>query len=156
GWARVTGKPMAVALHSNVGLMHATMAIFNAWCDRVPIVLIGAVGPMDAMERRPWVDWIHTARDLGALIRGYTKWDDQPASVPPAFEAGVRAYQTAIPAPRGPFFACLEGAMQENPTGPLEDTPLGRFNPPIAGDPPGEVVAAAASALSKAKRPLIM
>jgi len=156
GWARVTGKPMAVALHSNVGLMHASMAIFNAWCDRVPIVLIGAVGPMDAMERRPWVDWIHTARDLGALIRGYTKWDDQPGSVPAALEALVRAHQIAMTAPRGPVFVCLDAAMQEKLTGPFEDTPLGRFNPPIAGDPPGEVVAAAASALSKAKRPLIM
>ena len=82
GWTRVTGKPMAVALHSNVGLMHATMAIFNAWCDRVPVFMLGAVGPMDAVHRRPWVDWIHTASDLGALIRGYTKWDNQPASVP--------------------------------------------------------------------------
>ncbi len=81
GYARVTGRPMAVALHSNVGLMHATMAIFNAWCDRVPILMLGGVGPMDAVQRRPWVDWIHTSRDLGALVRGYTKWDDQPASV---------------------------------------------------------------------------
>src|SRR5436190_10338290 len=80
GYARVTGRPLAVALHANVGLMHATMAIFNAWCDRIPIVMLGGVGPMDAMQRRPWVDWIHTSRHLGALIRGYTKWDDQPGS----------------------------------------------------------------------------
>src|SRR3977135_546881 len=59
GYARVTGKPLAVALHANVGLMHATMAIFNAWCDRIPILLLGAVGPIDAVKRRPWVDWIH-------------------------------------------------------------------------------------------------
>jgi len=54
GYARVTGKPLAVALHSNVGLMHAPMAIFNAWCDRIPILMIGAVGPIDAVQRRPW------------------------------------------------------------------------------------------------------
>ncbi len=71
---------MAAAVHSNVGLMHATMAIFNAWCDRMPMVVLGATGPVDAVKRRPWIDWIHTARDQGALIRGYTKWDDQPAS----------------------------------------------------------------------------
>ena len=71
---------MAAAVHSNVGLMHATMAIFNAWCDRVPMVILGATGPVDAVKRRPWIDWIHTARDQGALVRGYTKWDDQPAS----------------------------------------------------------------------------
>src|SRR6187399_985489 len=99
GYAKVTGRPMAVALHSNVGLMHATMAIFNAWCDRVPMLLLGGVGPMDAMQRRPWVDWIHTARDLGALVRGYTKWDDQPASVPAALEAMMRACQITTTPP---------------------------------------------------------
>ena len=80
GWAKVTGRPMAVALHSNVGLMHGTMAIYNAWCDRVPMLVIGATGPVDAAKRRPWIDWIHTARDQGALVRNFTKWDDQPAS----------------------------------------------------------------------------
>ena len=75
GYAKVTESAMAVALHSNVGLMHATMAIFNAWCDRVPILIIGATGPVDAAKRRPWIDWIHTASDQGALVRNYTKWD---------------------------------------------------------------------------------
>src|SRR6516165_4524305 len=77
GWAKVTSRAIATAVHSNVGLQHATMAIFSAWCDRMPVVVLGATGPVDAMKRRPWIDWIHTARDQGALIRGYTKWDDQ-------------------------------------------------------------------------------
>ena len=77
---RSPASAMAVAVHSNVGLMHATMAIFNAWCDRMPMVVLGATGPVDAVKRRPWIDWIHTARDQGALVRDYTKWDDQPAS----------------------------------------------------------------------------
>jgi thiamine pyrophosphate-dependent acetolactate synthase large subunit-like protein len=157
GWARVTGKPMAVALHSNVGLMHATMAIFNAWCDRVPIVILGAVGPMDAVQRRPWVDWIHTARDLGALVRGYTKWDDQPGSVPATIEAIVRAYQIATTYPRGPVFVCLDAALQEQASEAIDDRyPLERFRAPVVGDPPADVVARAAAALAKAKRPLIM
>ena len=69
GYAKVTEKPMAVAVHSGVGLMHATMAIFNIWCARLPVVIIGATGPGDADIRRPWIDWIHTAKDQGALIR---------------------------------------------------------------------------------------
>ncbi len=157
GWARVTGKAMPVALHSNVGLMHATMAIFNAWCDRVPMVLIGAVGPMDAMQRRPWVDWIHTARDLGALLRGYTKWDDQPESVPAALEAIVRAQQIAMTYPRGPVFVCLDATLQEQLSEtPVELPDLSRFQPPVAGDPPAAEVAKIAAALNKAKRPLIL
>ena len=87
GYAKVTGKAMAAAVHSNVGLMHATMAIFNAWCDRMPILILGATGPVDAMKRRPWIDWIHTAADQGALMRNYTKWDDQPASAGAARES---------------------------------------------------------------------
>ncbi len=69
GYAKVTDKPMACAVHSNVGLMHATMAIFNAWCDRMPMVIMGATGPVDADMRRPWIDWIHTSRDQAAMIR---------------------------------------------------------------------------------------
>ena len=157
GYARVTGKPMAVALHSNVGLMHATMAIFNAWCDRVPMVIIGAVGPMDAVQRRPWVDWIYTARDLGALVRGYTKWDDQPGSVAAAMEAIVRGHQIAVTYPKGPVFVCLDATLQEQADDGVDDPfSLKRFQAPVAGDPPADVVARAAAALAKAKRPLIM
>src|SRR2546421_6157522 len=91
GYAKVTGRAMAAAVHSNVGLMHATMAMFNAWCDRMPVLLIGATGPMDAAHRRPWIEWIHTSRDQGALVRGYTKWDDQPTSPAAARESLFRA-----------------------------------------------------------------
>ena len=102
GYAKVTGKAMAAAVHSNVGLFHATMAIFNAWCDRTPVIVLGATGPVDAAKRRPWIDWIHTARDQGAIVRNYTKWDDQPASPAAAREALIRATWIANTAPMGP------------------------------------------------------
>ena len=140
GYARVTGRPMAVALHSNVGLMHATMAIFNAWCDRVPILMLGGVGPMDAVQRRPWVDWIHTARDLGALVRGYTKWDDQPASVGAALEAMVRAHQIAMTAPKGPVYVCLDASIQEQVVErAFALPPLERFRPALMAEPPADI-----------------
>ena len=44
GYARASGRMMGVVLHSNVGLMHGSMAIFNAWCDRVPMLVLGATG----------------------------------------------------------------------------------------------------------------
>ena len=59
GYAKITDTAMPVAVHSNVGLMHATMGIFNAWCDRTPMLVIGATGPLDAVKRRPWIEWIH-------------------------------------------------------------------------------------------------
>jgi len=112
GWAKVTGRPMAVVVHSNVGLFHATMAIFNAWCDRMPVLVLGATGPVDAVKRRPWIDWIHTAQDQGALVRNYVKWDAQPASPEAAREALLRAAWMAGTAPMGPVYVNLDAAMQ--------------------------------------------
>ena len=125
GYARVTGRPMAVALHANVGLMHATMAIFNAWCDRIPIFMLGGVGPMDAVKRRPWVDWIHTSRDLGALIRGYIKWDDQPGvGRPPRSKRWCAPIAYATTAPCGPVFVNLDATIQEEPSHGVPMPPL--------------------------------
>ncbi len=157
GYTRVTGRPLAVALHANVGLMHATMAIFNAWCDRIPMLLIGGVGPMDAVQRRPWVDWIHTASDLAALVRGYTKWDDQPGSVSAALESIVRAHRITSTAPEGPVYVCLDAALQEEAVSPPPPMPdLARFPAPLPVDAPAHAVAEIAEALSRAKRPLIL
>lgn len=157
GYARVTGKPLAVALHSNVGLMHATMAIFNVWCDRIPMLLLGAVGPVDAVKRRPWVDWIHTSRDLGALVRGYTKWDDQPASVAAAIEAILRGYRIAMTAPQGPVYVCLDAGLQEEPLeAPAPVPELERFQPSSSGVVAHQVANQVARLLEGASRPLMM
>jgi thiamine pyrophosphate-dependent acetolactate synthase large subunit-like protein len=157
GYAKVTGKAMAVAVHSNVGLMHATMAIFNAWCDRMPIMMLGATGPVDAVKRRPWIDWIHTAADQGALIRGYSKWDDQPASPAAAREAVLRAYWIANTAPCGPTYVNLDAGLQEaklsEPVPPIDTH---RFMPDAPSAAAPASIAAAAELLRNAKRPVIM
>ena len=157
GFARASGKLMAVALHSNVGLMHASMAIFNAWCDRVPMLVVGATGPWDAAKRRPWIDWIHTASDQGALVRDYTKWDNQPASVPAAYEALLRACQLADTAPRGPTYVNLDAALQESKVGPLPALPdVSRFAAPPSTVPSAEAVQEVVKIISAAKNPMIL
>jgi thiamine pyrophosphate-dependent acetolactate synthase large subunit-like protein len=157
GWTRVTGRAMPVALHSNVGLMHATMAIFNAWCDRIPMVLIGAQGPLDATARRPWVDWIHTSNDLGGLVRGYTKWDDQPGSVPAALESLLRAHQIAETEPRGPTYVVLDAGLQEQLCDPPPELPpLSRYAAPEPSEPGPAAVERALAMLADAKSPLLM
>jgi len=157
GWAKVTGRAMAVAVHSNVGLMHATMAVFNVWCDRMPVLLIGATGPVDADKRRPWIDWIHTARDQGALIRGYTKWDDQPASPAATREALARAKWIAETAPQGPVYINLDAGMQEAElTSPLPPLDVARLTPAAGSAPDPDLVNRAAAALADAKRPVVL
>ena len=157
GYAKASGKMMGVVLHSNVGLMHGSMAIFNAWCDRVPMLVLGATGPWDAARRRPWIDWIHTSSDQGALVRDYTKWDNQPASVPAAYEALLRAVQIADTAPRGPVYVNLDAALQEAKIGALPAVPdVARFSAPDTPQPKTELVQKAAQLLSAAKAPLIL
>jgi thiamine pyrophosphate-dependent acetolactate synthase large subunit-like protein len=157
GYAKVTGRAMAVAVHSNVGLFHATMAMFNAWCDRMPVLVIGATGPVDAEKRRPWIDWIHTARDQGAIVRPYVKWDDQPASPGAAREALVRAKWIAETLPAGPVYVNLDAGMQEAPLdAPLPPLDLQRLAPRIDHPPGAEEVDRLAALLRGAKRPVIL
>jgi thiamine pyrophosphate-dependent acetolactate synthase large subunit-like protein len=157
GYAKVTGRPMAVAVHSNVGLFHATMAIFNAWCDRMPVLIVGATGPVDAAKRRPWIDWIHTARDQGAIVRPYVKWDDQPASPAAARESLLRAMWQAQSAPQGPVYVNFDAEMQEAPLpAPLPPIAAARYTPttPSAAAPPS--IARATDLLRNAKHPLLL
>ena len=93
----------------NVGLMHASMAIFNAFCDRVPMLVVGATGPLDAAERRPWIDWLHTATDQAALVRAVPQVG-RPARVgrrlpcsrspAPHLLSTTRAVRPCLPLPR--------------------------------------------------------
>lgn len=157
GYAKVSDRMMGAVVHSNVGLMHASMAVFNAWCDRVPLLLLGATGAVDAARRRPWIEWIHTASDQAALIRGYSKWDNQPASVPAAQEALLRAAQIAQTAPRGPAYICLDVTLQESKIDKMPPLPdVARYRVPAGPAPAPEDVERAAALLSRAKRPLIL
>ena len=93
---------MGVLVHANVGLMHATMAIYNAFCDRVPMLVMGGVAPMDAGRRISPAHWYHSVLDQGALVRDYVKWDDQPISLQGTLEALLRANQLTRTAPMAP------------------------------------------------------
>ena len=157
GWAKVTGTPMLAAVHSNVGLFHATMAIFNAWCDRMPVIVLGATGPLDAAKRRPWIEWIHTAADQGAIVRPYVKWDAQPSSPEAAREALLRAAWIARTAPMGPVYVNLDAGLQEEPlAAPLPPIDAARLMPPVVSGAPEAMVAQALALLQGAERPVIM
>jgi thiamine pyrophosphate-dependent acetolactate synthase large subunit-like protein len=157
GYAKTAERMMGAVVHSNVGLMHATMAVFNAWCDRQPVLVLGATGPWDAAQRRPWIDWIHTVSDQGALVRDYTKWDNQPGSVPAAYEALMRAAQLANTAPRGPVYVNLDAALQESKLTALPPLPdASRHLAPRSPRPAPELVEAAAELLAQARRPVVL
>ncbi|MDA0892278.1 MAG: thiamine pyrophosphate-binding protein [Proteobacteria bacterium] len=157
GWAKVTGKPMAVVLHANVGLMHAAMAIYNAWCDRVPMVIFGATGPVDASVRRPWIDSLHTSRDQAAVIRQYIKWDDQPASLQSAVNSVQEATLITETYPKAPTYVCLDVGMQETAvTGPIKPPAYGRYATPSVPNPSAAELDRLCEFLDSAQKPVFM
>ncbi len=157
GYARVTGQPMACVLHANVGLLHGMMAMFNAWCDRAPVLVLGATGPLAAEKRRPWIDWIHTMRDQGGLVRNFVKWDDQPSSPESLVESMTRAWLLTRSQPTGPVYVCLDAGLQEAKLEREPDWPdLARFQPPSPPRPAQSDITRAVDMLSRAERPLIL
>lgn len=157
GYAKAKGRPMAAIVHDIVGLQHASMAIFNAFCDRAPVFVLGATGPMDATRRRPWIDWIHTALVQGTQVRDYVKLDDQPASVAAIPQGFLRAWRLAQTEPQGPVYLCLDAALQEQPLEhpvPLPD--VARFGPATPPHPDPRAVDEAARRLVEARFPLIL
>jgi len=112
GYAKIDGKPMLVMAHGTVGLQHASMAIYNAYADRVPVyIVLGNIA--DAGWRRSDVEWTHSVQDAAAMVRDYTKWDDMPPSLGHFAESGVRAYKIAMTPPYGPVVIVADAVLQE-------------------------------------------
>src|SRR5690348_16795870 len=157
GYAKAKRAPMAAAVHDIVGLQHASMAIFNAFCDRAPVLVLGATGPMDAARRRPWIDWIHTALVQGTQVRDYVKLDDQPASVAAIPEALLRCWRLAVTEPQGPVYLCLDAGLQEEPLASSVALPdVTRFRPAAAPHASPHDLDEAARRLVEARFPLIV
>jgi acetolactate synthase-1/2/3 large subunit len=114
GFAKIEGKPMLAVVHGNIGLQHASMAIYNAYADRVPVYII-AGNWRDAGSRANGVNSYHSAQDMALIVRDYVKWDDEPASLAAFAESAVRAYKIAMTPPMEPVLIVLDHDMQERP-----------------------------------------
>ena len=110
GYAKIEGKPLIVLAHGTVGLQHASMAIYNAWCDRVPVYIILG-NTLDAVMRYPGVEWVHSVQDAAAMVRDYVKWDDTPVSLQHFAESAVRAYKVAMTPQAGPVVLVADSEL---------------------------------------------
>ncbi len=155
GYARVENKPMGAMAHSTVGLQHAAMGIYNSFAGRVPVfILLG--NTIDVAERRPGVEWYHSAQDAAAMVRDYTKWDDLPISLTHFGESAVRGYKIAMTPPRGPVVLVADSELQERPVEDLSRLHVPRLT--LASPPAGDPVAVAelAKLLVAAENPVIL
>jgi len=157
GYAKATGKPMLAILHNVVGLLHRAMAIYYAYLDRVPMIIIGATGPMDISRRRPFIDWIHTAMIQGNAIREFVKWDDQPFTIDSVPDSFARACRVAETEPKGPVYVCYDVTLQEDPL--EKDVPLPRREKvatPSSIQADGNTLDKAADLLIAAQNPVVL
>ncbi|WP_459548623.1 thiamine pyrophosphate-binding protein [Nocardia sp. X0981] len=157
GYAKAAGKPMAALLHNVVGLQNASMSIYNAWCDRTPMILMGGTGPKATQHRRPWIDWIHTASVQANIVRDFVKWDDEPHDVGGVEESFARALGAAASAPHGPVYLCYDVDLQEEPL-PPEFAPVGisEYTVPRDPAPAAEDVDWMFARLREARRPVVL
>src|SRR5712664_2521890 len=156
GYFKAAGKPLMTLCHGTVGLQHASMAIYNAWCDRVPIIVVGG-NDLDAAHRPPGVPTIHSAQDINALVRDFTKWDDTPVSLQHFAQSFVRAYKISMTPPYGPVMISLDAGLQQEPMKDHGDKPyIPRYVPtsPPQGD--SGAVKEAARLLAAAQNPVIV
>jgi acetolactate synthase-1/2/3 large subunit len=155
GYFKIENKPLCIFAHGAVGLQHATMALYNAWCDRVPVyMVIGNIA--DATMRRPGVEWNHTVQDAAAIVRDYVKWDDYPASLQHFAESSVRAYKIMMTPPHGSVVIVADATMQEDPI--PENVKLTIPKLPQVALPRGDsgAVAETARRLVQAEHPVII
>ena len=114
GYFKIEGKPLLVCVHGTVGVQHASMAIYDAYCDRVPLVVVlGNFG--DAQTRASFVNWTHSAQDPAEMIRDFVKWDDQPVTLQDFAESVMRAYRVAMTPPYMPVALVCNTDLQEFP-----------------------------------------
>ena len=157
GYAKASGKPIVAILHNLVGLLHANLAIYYAYIDRAPVLILGATGPMDETKRRPRIDWIHTAQSQGEQVRPYTKWDYQPQTVDGVPESFSRAYSVMMTEPRGPIYLCYDAWLQEQKLDHEVAMPrctAAKVPTRLAPDP--SALAQAADLIASAERPVII
>jgi acetolactate synthase-1/2/3 large subunit len=157
GYFLATGRPQVTLVHDIVGLQHASKAIYEAWLNNTPMLILGGTGPLDASHRRPWIDWIHTAQVQAQLVRDYVKWDDQPQGAMSVAESILRAYQIAMTDPKGPVYLCFDVELQESRLPADFQLPdLTRYRPPAPPAGNAEAIAAAAQALLGADWPVLV
>jgi acetolactate synthase I/II/III large subunit len=155
GYAKIEGKPLLNLVHATVGLQHASMAMYNAYCDRVPAFVVTA-NIADETLRRPGVEWVHTAQDGAVITRDFTKWDDAPASLQHFTESTVRAYKIAITPPMGPVVIVADSSLQEDPISADAQLSIPKLPELVVAQGEDSAVAELAKMLVAAEAPVIM
>jgi len=151
GYAKAAGKPMMTLMHGTVGLLHASMGLFQAWCDRVPVfgVVAHSRNPTSAVNRP------HSAQDMGSIVRDFVKMDDEPTELEVFAPIAMRNYTLGCTPPMGPTLLVVNSELQEAAVPDRSKLTIPKLT--MTSMPQGEsgAVREAARLLANAERPLI-
>lgn len=157
GYAKATGDPALCILHDTVGTLNGSMSIFNAYVDRVPVVMLSGNGPLRKSKRRPWIDWIHSNLNQGELIDNFVKWYDQPVDSEDVADSVIRGYNIANTMPKGPVYVTLDHDLQENELeAPIDVPDFEQYPVPTKISPDETAIEETAETLLSAEFPVIL
>jgi benzoylformate decarboxylase len=100
GHALGTGRAALVSLHSAGGVGHALGAVFNAYRDRVPVVIVAGQQSRALLPTRPFLG----ADEPASFPRPYVKYSRQTERAEDVPAALAEAQRIAMTHPRGPVF----------------------------------------------------
>ena len=155
GYYKAAGVPAAALCHSTVGLQHAAMGLYQAGCDRVPVItMLG--NTMDLTKRQSGNEWRHSAQDPVALVRDFVKWDDQPTTLQGFAESMVHAYKIATTPPMEPVAIVADSNLQEMEIPDRAGLKIPKYTPSVPPQGEDGAVREVARMLVAAEHPVII
>lgn len=146
GYARAEGKPMCALIQGTIGLQNASMAIYQAFCGQVPLIVLAGRDDDSFLQA-------HTADDVAGVVRSFTKWDAHPKTLAETLDALQEAYRQALTPPRGPVVVILDSEIQKEEAGDLQ---VPDYVPPDIAGITQQQAKEIASALVKANNPRLV
>lgn len=98
-----TGRAAFVSLHSAGGVGNALGAVFNAYRDRVPLVIVAGQQARSLIQLRPFLGVDEPAQ----FPRPYVKFSRQPERAEDVPAVLAEAHRVAMTHPRGPVFVSV-------------------------------------------------
>ncbi len=147
GFAQATRHAALVNLHSAVGVGHALGNIFTACRNQTPLVITAGQQARSILPFEPFL----YAQQAADFPRPYVKWSCEPGRAQDVPAAIARAYYVSMQAPRGPTFVSIPVDDWDQKCDPLNPREVSQS---FGGDP--ALLAAAAAALARAQRPVIV
>jgi len=147
GYFKIEGKPLAALIYGSVGLQHASMAVYSAYCDRVPVYIMLGNKRYDPNSR--------SVQDPSGMVRDFTKWDDSPLTLNHFAQSAVRAYSVAMTPPTMPVVLSVDKSLQEMTIPQGEKLRIPKYTPNLPPSGDSNAVKEVARMLVEAELPVL-